>query len=99
MVVGLLTATHCAAGNALAALPTVNVTGPQLALRLSEGCMTPRLAPLRNSRGVPSHWPIRQIAVGLGRVEVMFCPDSAVFAVTVTERVATSSSPWYSTWV
>src|ERR1041384_4052309 len=45
IVVGLFTATHCAAGNPLAALPTVNVTGPQLALRLSDGCIEVRLGP------------------------------------------------------
>src|SRR5262245_5698171 len=95
-VVGLLPSFHRPADNAEAALPMVNVTGPQLPLRASDGCISDRLPPLRSSSGAPSHSPIFQIVAGLARVDAMFCPVSAVLAVTVTVRVATSSSRWYS---
>ena len=75
-------------------------TGPQLAIRLSDGCIQLRLAQFRKPPGVPSQVPMRKTgAAGVTQAEPMFCPVVSVPAVTVTVRVATASSPWYSVWV
>src|ERR1700733_4493820 len=96
IVVGVLSPRNCTAGKLLVALvPTVYVTGPQLFMRTSEGCMLARLSPLSNSRGVPSQSPMRQMAaVALGsavmaRVPTLVDPP----AVTVAVPVQTASSP------
>src|SRR5882724_2279854 len=93
IVVGLLSARSWRAGKLpVEVLPTVKVTGPQLALRTSCGCIWEMLLPLRNSFGVPSHVPIFQIVVGCERVEAIFFVTLPPL-VTATELVATTSSP------
>ena len=68
IVVGLFTLLNCAMGNWLALLlPMVNVTGPQLLMRESEGCMCPILSALSKPEGVPSTVPIAQIVDGCER--------------------------------
>src|SRR5882724_5065437 len=68
MVVGLLVPRNWQEGKLpVELLPTVNVTGPQCVLRTSDGCIVMRLPPFRNSNGVPSQLPMRQmVATVLG---------------------------------
>ena len=60
MVRGLLVPRNSHEGKLLALCPTVNVTGPQWLLRTSDGC-TFMMLPFKNSRGVPSQSPMRQM--------------------------------------
>ena len=64
IVVGSLTALNCAIGNALASsLPMVKVTGPQEAMRESDGCIVSILFAFLKPEGVPSNSPICQMYV------------------------------------
>src|SRR5476649_183468 len=94
-VVGLLSPRNCTAGNVLVAPPTPKVTGPQLLLRLSEGCRMLIVCPFKNSRGVPSQLPMRQIvATVLGSLVMVWVLNVVGLpAVTVALPVQTASSP------
>lgn len=100
IVVGLLTATTWAIGNAsVPLLPTVYVSGPQDAMRLSVGCMRSWLSALRKPVGRPLNSPIRQTVLRVPSVEAMV-PEAVVEpAETVTDFVATLSSSLYKTMV
>src|SRR5216683_2011508 len=69
-------------------------------MRESEGCMKVRLPEFRKPAGVPSQVPIRKMGeAGVTQAEAMLWPLVVEPAFTVTVRVATPSSPWYSVWV
>jgi hypothetical protein len=69
------------------------VTGPQLAMRASEGCIEVRLPELRKPVGAPVHVPMRNTGLaGVTQPELRFCPVSVAPAVTVTGCDATASS-------
>src|SRR5579862_2830788 len=94
MVVGVLVPRNWTDGKLpVELLPTVKVTGPQWELRTSCGCMVMMLLPLRNSSGVPSQSPMRQmVATELGSLTAMVLTEVPELAVTVTLPVHTESS-------
>lgn len=100
IVTGLLTLLNTAMGKSLSAeLPTVYVSGPQLLIRVSDGCMRRNLSALRKLVGCPSYSPIFQRVVW-AVLKVLAMLDVVVFpAETVTELVATLNSVWYNTIV